>query len=273
MQMPLQLAVPDGAAELLSREELERCPDWRRVFARQCKDHRYYDIIEQTLDGGFEHQYLVLKDSGGDVRAIQPLFFVQQNLVEGVRGPIRSMVDWVRRKFPRFLTMRVLMVGCAAGEGHLGNCSVEDEKWVSEALHAVLDAVARREKASLVVLKDFPSRYRDALKGFSANGYTRIPSMPLTRLELKYADFDEYLATLGSATRKNLRRKFRAAERAAKIELEIVTDVTPYVEEIYPLYLQVHERSRLKFETLTREYFCNLGQRMPERTRFFLWRQ
>ncbi|MEY2438899.1 MAG: hypothetical protein QOI34_284, partial [Verrucomicrobiota bacterium] len=64
-----------------------------------------------------------------------------------------------------------------------------------------------------------------------------------------------------------------AAERAPKIELEIVTDVTPYVDEIYPLYLQVHERSRLKFETLTREYFCNLGQRMPERTRFFLWRQ
>jgi predicted N-acyltransferase len=123
------------------------------------------------------------------------------------------------------------------------------------------------------VLKDFPSRYREKLSSFSSNGYARVPSMPLTELALNYADFDEFLGTLGKATRKNLRRKFRKTERAPKIELEVVTDVTPYVDEIYPLYLQVHERSALKFETLTKDYFRSLGQEMPERARFFIWRQ
>jgi predicted N-acyltransferase len=37
--------------------------------------------------------------------------------------------------------------------------------------------------------------------------------------------------------------------------------------------LQVHERSPLKFETLTKDYFCRLSREMPERTRFFIWRQ
>ena len=55
--------------------------------------------------------------------------------------------------------------------------------------------------------------------------------------------------------------------------MEVVTDLTPYVDEVYPLYLQVHERSPLKFERLTKEYLCSLGQRMPERARFFIWRQ
>jgi predicted N-acyltransferase len=273
MTTPLTLAVDDGAVELISGHQLEHYPEWKDVFAGACKDHRYYEIIEQTLDNDFEHHYFVVKDRAGVVRAVQPLFLVRQNLVEGLRGKMRDLIEWVRRKFPRFLTMRILMVGCAAGEGHLGASSDEDRARLSKALHSSLHTIARKNKASLVVLKDFPSHYRDALQTFSSNGYTRIPSMPLTRLELNYATFDDYLATLGKATRKNLRRKFRDAERAGRIDLEIVTDITPHVDEIYPLYLQVHERSAMKFETLTRDYFCRLSRDLPEQTRFFIWRQ
>jgi predicted N-acyltransferase len=273
MQVGNTVPIPGGVAKLISHGELEHCDAWQRVFGTECKDHRYYDILEQTLDGDFEYHYLLLEDRSGAVRAIQPLFFVRQNLVEGVPGKIRSAVDLVRKKFPRFLTMRVLMVGCTAGEGHLGVCSPEDESWVCEALHASLHTIARQNKASLVVLKDFPSRYRATLSSFSANGYARVPSMPLTRLALNYADFDEFLSTLSKATRKDLRRKFRKTERAPKIDMEVVKDITPHVDEIYPLYLQVHERSALKFETLTKNYFASLGQQMPERTRFFVWRQ
>ena len=264
--------IPNGVARLVSGSALQQCDEWKKAFKVRCKDHRYYEILEQTLDG-FEHHYLLIEDYSGTIRAVQPLFFVRQNLTEGVPGRIRTVIDFVRKKFPRFLTMRVLMVGCVAGEGHLGACSSDDEAWVAEALHASLQTIARRHKASLIVLKDFPAKYRSALGSLSSNGYTRVPSMPLTRLTLHYASFDEYFKTLGKATRKNLRRKFRKAEDAPRIDLEVVTDVTPYVDEIYPLYEQVHERSRLKFETLTKEYFCDVGRRMPERARFFLWRQ
>jgi predicted N-acyltransferase len=268
-----KLSFENGEVELISGHQLGDYPEWKNVFAEEYKDHRYYEIIEQTLDCGFEHHYLVVRDSTGSVRAVQPLFLVRQNLVEGLRGRTRALVNWIRRKFPRFLTMRILMVGCAAGEGHLGAFSAEDKARLSKALHSTLHTIARDKKASLVVLKDFPSRYRNALQTFSGNGYTRIPSMPLTRLELTYANFDEYLASLGKATRKNLRRKFRDAERSGRIDLEIVTDITPYIDQIYPLYLQVHERSALKFETLTKDYFCRLSREMPDRTRFFIWRQ
>ena len=53
----------------------------------------------------------------------------------------------------------------------------------------------------------------------------------------------------------------------------IVTDVTPIIDEIYPLYLAVYERSTNRFEKLTKEYFCRLGREMPDKTRFFIWRQ
>jgi predicted N-acyltransferase len=260
-------------AKIVSLTELQNCDAWKCVLQHQCKDHRYYEIVDQTLESGFEHHYLMLEDDSGKVRAIQPLFFVRQNLVEGVRGKFRTLVDRIRKMFPRFLTMRVLMVGCAAGTGELGTCDQEDEPWVASALYRALRGYARENRASLVVLKDFPARYRRTLEVFSSADYARMPSMPMTRLALPYEDFDGYFQTLSKATRKDLRRKFRKAERTAKIEVEIVNDVTPYVDEIYPLYLQVHARSPLQFETLTKPYFCAVGQRMPERARFFIWRQ
>ncbi|MGH8093551.1 MAG: GNAT family N-acetyltransferase [Chthoniobacterales bacterium] len=253
--------------------ELRDSAAWRETFQDKCKDHRFYELIGTTLTDDFDYFFLILEDNDQRVRAIQPLFFVRQNLTEGVTGPIRETIDRVRRRFPRFLTMKALMVGCAAGEGHLGACRPEDAEWAAQALHSCLRAFARGARASLIVLKDFPSRYRESLRTFSGNGYTRIASMPATHLSLDYRDFDEYVASLGKATRKNLRRKFRKTAQKAPIQLEVLTDVTPVIDEIYPLYLQVHARSKLHFEKLTPEYFCRLGREMPERTRYFVWRQ
>jgi predicted N-acyltransferase len=261
-----------GIAHVLSRADLERYDAWQYAFAGKTKDHRFYEIVAETLASKFEHHYLLLEDGAGKVRAIQPVFFVQQNLVEGIPA-IRAAVEAVRRIFPRFLTMRVLMVGNAAGEGHLSACAPGDEEWVGNALHEILERYARQSNASLVVFKDFPAKYRHALRNLAASDYTRVPSMPMTELALAYTNFDHYVTTLGASTRKDLRRKFRKTAAAAPISLEVTTDLTPHVDEVYPLYLQVHERSPLKFERLTKEYLSNLGRRMSERARFFIWRQ
>jgi predicted N-acyltransferase len=263
---------PNGAVELLSRVDVAKLPQWQQAFRSQCKDHRYYEIVADTLNG-FEHHFLLLRDSAGSVRAIQPFFFVNQNVVEGVPSPLRSLVDLTRNAFPRFLTMRTLMVGCAAGEGHLGTLGSADDTWVSQTLPEVLLPIAKANKASLIVLKDFPLTYRQALRGLANSGFARVPSMPLTRLSLNYDNFDDFFATLSKATRKDLRRKFRKAGRATAIGMQVVTDIAPYLDEVYPLYLAVHNRSPMKFETLSKDYFRRISRDMPDRARFFIWRQ
>ena len=259
---------------MVTLAELKNCDAWQCAFEDRSQDHRYYEIVEETLlKNDFEHHYLKLEDTSGEVRAIQPVFFVRQNLVEAVPGQIRDLVDQIRRIFPRFLTMRVLMVGCAAGVGDLGVFHQQDQAWAADALRDILRTYARQNRASLVVFKDFPATYRSRLETLRSNGYTRLPSMPMTRLALRYQNWDEYFRTLSKATRKDLRRKFRKAEVAPKIEMEVVSEIAPFIDEMYPLYLAVHERSPLKFETLTRDYFLAVADRMPERARFFIWRQ
>ncbi|PYL08610.1 MAG: GNAT family N-acetyltransferase [Verrucomicrobia bacterium] len=263
----------EGTAKILKLSDLQSSDVWKRAFAGRCKDHRFYEIVERTLANEFEYRYLLLEDALGKARGVQPIFFVRQNLIEGVPGKIREIVDLVRKEFPRFLTMRVLMVGCAAGAGEPGACESEDEMWIAKALRDVLPGYARQNRASLIVFKDFPAKYRPTLGVLTEAGFARVPSMPMTRLSIEHESFDHYLQTIGYVTRKSLRRKFRKAESAAKIDMEVLTDISPYVDQVYPLYLAVHERSPMKFEHLTKEFFCAIGREIPDRARFFVWRQ
>ena len=267
---------PAGRARVAPIAELRDDPGWREAFRHLVKDARYYDIVGGTLD--FSCHGLLLEDRAGQLRGAQPFFFVDQDLVAtapaGLRMPIRAL----RKLFPRFLRLKMLMVGCAAGEGHLGGRD-SAERWGLPLLREVMVKVARANHAALVVWKDFLADYRTPLDPLhdaseAAACYVRIPSMPATRLELDFASWDDYMARkLSHSMRKNLRRKFRALARTAPLEMTVVSDLGPHLDEAHALYLQTHARSPLQFEKLTREFLQRIGAEMPERARFFLWRQ
>jgi hypothetical protein len=267
------VAQPTGRVRLMSRADLARCSYWQRAFADKRKDRRYYELVEDTIREGFDYQYFAIEDEHGEVIAIQPFFLLDQDLVAGVSFTIRLLIDSVRCAWPRFLKMRTLMVGCVAGEGHLDG----DEPSLgsnAELLAAAVVTHGHDLKARLIVLKEFPAKYREPLRSFLSHGFTRVPSLPMTRLDINYSSFEDYMnRALNSATRRKLRKKFRASALVPAIEMSVVNDVAPVIDDLYPLYLQVYERSKLHFEKLTKEYFCGLGRLMPDKVRFFVWRQ
>jgi Acetyltransferase (GNAT) domain len=263
-----------ASVAVLSRAELAQCGHWPRAFADQRKDRRYYELVEDTIRQEFDYRYFVIKDGDGEVQAVQPFFVLDQDLAAGMGARSRALVAAVRRVLPRFLRMRTLMVGCAAGEGHIDGSDELARRSHARALAKAALEHARALKTPMIVFKEFPARYRDALACFREHDYTRIPSLPMTRLRIDYASFDEYLSrALSRAARKDVRRKLKAAAQAPAIEMEMTTDISPFIDEVYPLYLAVYERSSLQFEKLTREYLCELGRRMPDKVRFFVWRQ
>lgn len=260
--------------QVLRRAELARCGFWQTAFARQRKDRRFYELVEDTIHQGFDYRYFAVVDDKGEVRAVQPFLIVDQDLLAGLADRIVRLAGLVRRVWPRFLRLSTLMVGCAVGEGHLDGLDEASQQTIANALATAIPAHARRLGASLIVLKEFPAKYRAALRCFVTRGFARIPSMPMVSRSLEYRSFDDYVARALSAKMRNqLRRKFDDAARAGPIEMIVVEDVAPFVDEIYPLYLQVYDRSSLHFEKLTKEFFCRLGERMPDKTRFFLWRK
>src|ERR1043166_7377471 len=114
MSMSETFSFANGVARVLSRNDLDQVDAWKNAFEDKSKDWRFYEIVADTLGPNFEHHYLVLEDRAGKVRGIQPVFFVRQNLVEGIPA-LGKAVEKIRKHFPHFLTMRLLMVGNAAG--------------------------------------------------------------------------------------------------------------------------------------------------------------
>jgi predicted N-acyltransferase len=266
-------AAQRGTVEIMSRAELMHCRHWQSAFAGQRKDHRFYELVEDTIQQGFDYQYFVIKDRDGAVQAVQPFFILNQDLLVGINSGFGAILQSARRMWPKFLTMRTLMVGCAVGEG----CLDGHERSHASNAELLADAIvvhARVLKAPLIVLKEFPARYRKPLHCFLHHGFSRVPSLPMTRLNIEYPSFDVYMArALNGATRRKLRKKFAAAAAAPPIEMSIRSDIAPLIDEIYPLYLQVYNRSKLHFEKLTKPFLSRVGRLMPDKVRFFLWHQ
>ena len=226
---------------------------WRSTFAGEARDARYYEVIEETLPAKFDYRYLILRNAETGQAAVQPFFFINQDLTDGLPQKVQRMVARVQRTFPRFLVMRVLMVGCAVGEGQLA-CS---EPWAVRALREALRVVARQARVPVIVFKDYPARHRDALSLLSEDGYRRVPSMPAARLELDCKDFDDFMQhRLGKVFRK----------------MTVCENVSAIIEEVYPLYKQTLSRAEFSFEELTPNFLSRVGREMPDKVRFFIWR-
>ncbi len=254
-------------------KEIRQSPLWKKAFAGKRKDHRYYDIVEDTMHPEITHRYLMITDQHGHAGTVQPFFVTSIDMTEGLKGAAKSWIERIRRFCPTFLRTRVLMVGCVAGEGVLDG----DASWHQRCIPVFKNALveqAYKLGAGLIVFKEFRAVHRAALDALKADGFARVPSMPMTRLNFDFASFDEYMSKkLGAATRKNLRRKFKAIESATPIELTVTSNIEAEVDELYPLYLQIYERSSMHFEKLTPEFLVQLGRSMPDKVRYFVWRQ
>ena len=236
-----------------------------RAFAGQAKDFGYYQIAAETLAGQFVHRYLVLQNRQTGQTALQPVFFADQDILEGLPRTLNAALAWPRKFFPRWLKMRMLVAGGSAGDGSL-DCP---DPWAVTTLREALEIYARQARAAIILLKDFPSQYRPALTAFANDGYRRVPSMPGCKLDLDFASFEEFMnARLG----RKLRYKYIKLNKQPPVAWEVLTDVTPIADELHALYLQTHKRSKMRFEKLTPEFFARIGRELPDRARFFIWR-
>jgi Acetyltransferase (GNAT) domain len=246
---------------------------WERAFSDSWKDFQYYELIEQTMRCGFEYRYLLVFDENDRPLALQPLLLANQDLVISAGAKVARLVAELRAVWPRFFKSRILFAGCLVGEGKMG---VIESNTIAAALVAeALEKYAASFGIRLVGFKDFPERTRYVLSGLTRAGYARLTGFPPLILDLNFTSFDEYAAKqLSRATRKNLRRKFRAADGASPpISFEVWTDAEQIIDEIYPLYLAVAQTSAIQFEIFTREYFLEAGRRAPGKFRYFIWRQ
>jgi hypothetical protein len=199
-------------AEIVSSREAKQSRHWANAFGLEAKDRRYYELIEDTIHDEFDYRYFVVRDAAGDVCAVQPCFVLDQDLLVGTKPRIGLLTGLIRRVWPRFMRARTLMVGCAAGEGHIDGENETDRRASAQLLASSILDEARKLKTRLIVLKEFPAKYRSMLECFVDAGFTRIPSLPNVLLNIDYASFEDYMTkALSGGARRKLRLKLKAS--------------------------------------------------------------
>jgi predicted N-acyltransferase len=113
---------------------------------------------------------------------------------------------------------------------------------------------ASRKKISLLGVKDAAGD-KIGLWQACLHDFQQLPGLPTGMLDLPYNRFEDYLGSLSRATRKDMKRKLRAA---ASIRIERRVSIDDLLPRIVALYHETVDRSELQMERLPGAYFSQL---------------
>lgn len=132
---------------------------------------------------------------------------------------------------------------------------------VAEAIYRIRRADRLFGKADLIMIKDVPSEHAqvDELRKFSYRPLETEPNMVL-ELKPEWNSFESYSASLASKYRQTLRKIEKQVETAGyRLESLNAHETEREAEAIHKLYLQVHERQKLRLVTLRPEFIPTLA--------------
>jgi hypothetical protein len=263
-------SVATGAPEMelvVARSISEFSPaEWNRLFPGELEDGSYYLAVERARLPGFEWLYFGVR-VGGELRAAVPAFVAEYRLDTTLEGGLRRVVSSLSRAVPALLCPRVLSLGSPVAEAcHMGFAVGSGPAERQRMFELILDACdrhARRHGARMLAIKDASDGQSGSLREpIAARGMRRQPGLANATLALPFESFDDYLASLSRATRKDLRRKLR---KRKELRIEWRRDVQGLRDDVLRLYRNTLQRAPMHFEELTADYFeqvlAGLGER------------
>jgi len=265
--------VEDYSSKLKTRvvnriEELPR-EDWEIVFPKALENYYFFKSLDESSFEQFKFFYILIYDNDVPVGATS-CFIMDFPIDIAVSGFLKKPLGFIKKLLPRIFNLKALMCGLPMGEGRIG--ILKNPDMVMAAISQALEEIAKKQKAPLVIFKDFNNSYGDILGPLLKKGYSKIESFPSTDMKIDFASFDDYLKTLNQSSRDNLKRNLKKADKV-KIELTVKNALEEEeLSQAYGLYLETYNKQEMGFEKLPIEFFRNVARNMPEEARFFLWR-
>ena len=244
--------------------------DWNKVFPDVLESYDFFRTLDESGMGQFSFYYIMAYNRKVPVGATA-CFLLNYSLDTSINGPLRRATNSIKKIMPNIFSIKALACGMPIGEGRIGISG--QREIVLKAILRRMEQIARKNKAPIIAFKDFDPTYTDLLDPLQKIGFSKFDSLPTTKLNVWFKDFEEYLNTLSSANRYDLRRKFRKVDGHVKIDLEIVDALEDgALQDIYRLYLNMVEKHDMGFELMPVEFFKNISRNMPKHTKFFLWK-
>jgi predicted N-acyltransferase len=209
--------------------------------------------------------------------AAAPLFRLTYRLDMSLQGPLRRVGDWLNRFVPRLVNMPILGMGSPLTEecpiGVLPGMSAADRSAALEALLAGMADHAKATGTSILALKDVTDcDVQWAHDTLVRSGFTRVATLPVATLHLPFKSEQEYLASLSSSMRKDIKRKLKSL---ANVEVEVRDTIDGIEEEVVALFEETRARRKADydaFDDVPQAYFREVMSSLGGRAKIMLTR-
>ncbi|MFA6349967.1 MAG: GNAT family N-acetyltransferase [Candidatus Omnitrophota bacterium] len=244
--------------------------DWKKVFPDVLENYNYFKALDESSFEGFSFFYIMIYDNNIPVGATA-CFLMDFPLDITVTGVLKFFLNIVKKPFPNILNCRSIMCGLPMGQGRIGITA--NNKDAFDSIVNALNKLAKVNKASAVIFKDFIESYDGMLKPLLDRGYIKLESLPSTDMEINFSNFEDYLKILSKSSKDNLRRNLKKVDEKVKIDLIVKNHLdTDELRDVYELYLQTYKKQDLGLEKLPKEFFSAVPRNMPQESKFFLWK-
>lgn len=250
---------------------------WDALFPGEAEGWAYYAACEDSPPPAFSFSAIGVH-AGNELIAAAPIFRLTYRLDTPLQGKWRALGDWLARTFPRYVKLPVMGLGSPlADRCHVGianHLTADQKRATMDVLLAGLEAHAAADGVEILALKDIADRdLPDIDAALTAARFTRVGSLPVAVLDLSpFTNEEAYLASLSSATRKDIRRKLKGSGAIRIEERHDISDVEARIVELFDSTRGQSGFDYGDFEKLSPGYFRGVVQNLgPKAVTFLYW--
>lgn len=231
---------------------------WAACFPPRLEGQWWYRVLEASeLQDQFEFLYALLLRDDQPV-GIAPLFVMRLEVEFLVPDALIPFLAWLGKMLPGLSAPHGLFIGCPnSDEGTVGLLPQAARRAAFLALQQAAEGEAARRNIGLIAWKDFPASYDDDLAWLAERaGLFRMVDFPGTVVTFKGKTRADYLASLNSSRRNELKRKLKHGKRVLDPLVEVVQQPdTDTLKELHALFKQTRARAKTSFEELGLPFF------------------
>lgn len=251
--------------KLTLHRSIREIPDgeWDAIIGRNglFRSHAYFSAIEKTQVNQSEYFYPVIRNQSGEIVAHACICLIDTDLGQLFPKPLFTVLHSARRLWPRLMITRITECASPLSTSHsISVAPSVDRQLILRLLDEAMSSLAREKRSRIIVVRDFLLEDRRAYDGFLQEGFNLVSNMPLARIRVRWATYDEYLSSMRSRYRKDVKRRLRKACQAG----QSVQVLRNFGEEADTWVAQAktvqHSTKGFKREILPQAYYRNMDK-------------
>jgi predicted N-acyltransferase len=232
--------------------------------------HRFIRTCQESGIQDAEYWHVMVDDTIG-LCCVATLSRFHISLDVLCQGWSRAVVRTIRRVHCKFLQIPMLFCGLPVSFGQpcLRIRNDADAPTAIRQITQTMENVAYQTKTSFLCFKEFSPAQTTVMETLEAVGYFRATSLPACSLPLRWSTFEDYLGSLRSGYRRQIKRSLQVA-RQYGLQVRHFEEVAPCADLLFRLYEQVIDRAVHRLERLNPAFFENLGRNLSGQCRVIL---